>query len=114
MKLSGVLTGLMMPLEMKITERTLQFGMVHQLGDEKLEKLDNFQAGATTIYEAHVAAGTYDEVAWGVTWQNGGGEDNYMTNAGTDGSYAVGDKKLVKLANNEAGATTVYVRNTNA
>ena len=87
----------------------------YQLGDEKLEKLDNYQAGAVTIYEAHVAAGTYDEAAWGVTWQNGGGENNYMTNAGAwDGSYAVGDKKLVKLANNEAGATTVYVRNTNA
>ena len=34
----------------------------YQLGDEKLEKLDNFQAGATTIYEAHVAAGTYDDL----------------------------------------------------
>jgi len=87
----------------------------YQRGDEKLEKLDNNAAGATAIYEAHTTAGTYDQTAWGVTWQNGGGENNYMTNAGAwDGSYAIGDKKLVKLANNEAGATTVYVRNTNA
>ena len=33
-----------------------------------------------------------------MTWQNGGGENNYMTNAGAwDGSYAVGIKSEVKL-----------------
>ena len=88
----------------------------YQLGDEKLEKLDNYQAGATTIYEAHVAADTYDEAAWGVIWQNGDGENNYITDAGAwDGSYAVGDKKLLQVqpADYTDGDNAVYVRNTN-
>ena len=89
----------------------------YQLGDEKLEKLDNYQAGATTIYEAHVAADTYDEAEWGEIWQNGDGENNYITNAGAwDGSYAVGDKKLLQVqpADYKNGDNAVYVRNTNA
>ena len=84
----------------------------YQLGDEKLEKLDNYQAGATTIYEAHVAADTYDEAEWGVIWQNGDGENNYITNAGAwDGSYAVGIKIIQVQPGGRCNA--VYVRNTN-
>ena len=87
----------------------------YALGAEKLERSDVYVAGATTIYEANVNAGTYDEAEWGVTWQNGAGEINYRTNAAAwDGSYAIGSKKLVKLDNPAANTTAVYVRNTAA